>query len=226
MLLASLLGMMQFTDSAVPTGAFSHSLGFETYLSREEITGEEDFSAWLHMFVREQLCYTDAVAIRLLYRCKSTEEILELADVLNASTLPRQIREASATMGRRLLHLAQSNLESPTLHEVSQRVESGSTDCHPAIVWAMIAKELGLAQEQAVASHLYATVISLTQNAVRAIPLGQNTGQRIISSAQPWVLDATQVSSHLGYEDLGAIAPGLEIAQMHHERQNARMFMS
>lgn len=80
--------------------------------------------------------------------------------------------------------------------------------------------------EEAVAAHLYASVMSLTQNAVRGIPLGQDAGQRVVRRAQEWVLRAVEVSRGLHPDDLGAIAPGLEIAQMRHERQRARMFMS
>jgi len=32
--------------------------------------------------------------------------------------------------------------------------------------------------------------------------------------------------THLTPDDLGAVSPGLEISQMRHERQRARMFMS
>ena len=80
--------------------------------------------------------------------------------------------------------------------------------------------------EEAVAAHLHASVMSLTQNAVRGIPLGQDAGQRVVRRAQEWVLRAVEVSRGLHPDDLGAIAPGLEIAQMRHERQRARMFMS
>ena len=60
---------------------------------------------------------------------------------------------------------------------------------------------------------------------------GQNTGQAVIRAAQDWVGRAVAtsrelVSAGLGEEVLGAVAPGLEIAQMNHERQRARLFMS
>ena len=91
---------------------------------------------------------------------------------------------------------------------------------------AVIAKESGIPADTAIAQHLYATLISLTQNAVRGIPLGQNTGQRIIFEAQTWVEKAVVQSRKLGMADFGAVAFGLEIAQMKHERQRARLFMS
>jgi len=56
--------------------------------------------------------------------------------------------------------------------------------------------------------------------------LFRSAGQRIIRAAQDWTRRAVEVSRGLEREDLGAIAPGLEIAQMHHERQRARLFMS
>ncbi|MDY6051199.1 MAG: urease accessory protein UreF [Rothia sp. (in: high G+C Gram-positive bacteria)] len=221
-----MFAMMQLTDSAVPTGAFSHSLGFETYMHREILVDEASFSAWLEMFIKEQLCYTDALAIRLAYSCASGEELADLDELLTAATLPQQVREGTATMGRRLLALASMSYPSAGIQDYSERVATGQASSHPALVWGMLARELKIAEDEAVASHLYATVISLTQNAVRAIPLGQNTGQRIIRAAQGWVKHATSVSAQLSPDDLGAIAPGLEIAQMNHERQRARMFMS
>ena len=50
--------------------------------------------------------------------------------------------------------------------------------------------------------------------------------RRRVRHVVKWVLRAVEVSRGLHPDDLGAIAPGLEIAQMRHERQRARMFMS
>ena len=60
----------------------------------------------------------------------------------------------------------------------------------------------------------------------KVITRAAKAGQRVVRRAQEWVLRAVEVSRDLDPDDLGAIAPGLEIAQMRHERQRARMFMS
>jgi urease accessory protein len=222
----SLLALMQLTDSALPTGAFSHSLGFETYLHRGEIHDEASFARWLEMFVAQQLTFTDALAVRLVYAADTFAQVADLDELVSAQALPQQVREAGMTMGRRLLTIGAASYPGPWIEEYRTGVDAGRLHTHPATVWAVLARGLGIPEEQAIAAHVYATVISLTQNAVRGIPLGQNAGQRVIHGAQPWVARAVEVSGGLDCEDLGAIAPGLEIAQMNHERQRARLFMS
>lgn len=222
----ALLGMLQLTDSALPTGAFSHSLGLETYISDGRVEGEEDFAAWLEMFVEQQLTFTDALAVRLVYAAEDFDAVADLDELVTAQALPAQIREAGRTMGRRLLRIGAPAYPGDWVRRYHEGVEAGTLDAHQALVWGVIAREIGVPVEEAVAAHLYASVMSLTQNAVRGIPLGQDAGQRVVRRAQEWVLRAVEVSRDLDPDDLGAIAPGLEIAQMRHERQRARMFMS
>ncbi|MFZ2260895.1 MAG: urease accessory UreF family protein, partial [Luteococcus japonicus] len=112
------------------------------------------------------------------------------------------------------------------LDDYRARVASGRLHAHPALVLAVVGRNVGQQVDDVVAQHLFATVVSLTQNAVRGIPLGQNAGQRVQGMARTWVLTAVERSARLTREDLGAISPGLEIAQMQHERQRARLFMS
>lgn len=224
--LESLLGVMQLSDSALPTGAFSHSLGFETYMARGQLETEEEFAQWMQIFIEQQLTYTDAIAIREVYRAETFEDVADLDELLTVSALPSQVREASITMGKRLLAIGMESYEGEWVQEYSRRVKDGEMFGHTASVWGVLARTLDVPADEAVTSHLYACTISLTQNAVRAIPLGQNAGQRIIRRAQSWVLAAVKTSRALNLEDLGAVSPGLEIAQMHHERQRARLFMS
>ena len=103
---------------------------------------------------------------------------------------------------------------------------SGGCRTHPAIVLAIAGYALEAPAAAVTAAYLQSSVISLTQNAVRAIPLGQDAGQRAIASVRGDVRAAVRRIGDLDETDLGAAAPGIEISQMRHERQRARMFMS
>ncbi|WP_080791730.1 urease accessory protein UreF [Corynebacterium pacaense] len=220
------LAAMQLLDSALPTGAFSHSFGFESYLASGDFDDADGFSAWLAAFISSQLTFTDALAIRMIHAAGTYAEVLDLDHRIMALTSPRQIRQASMTIGRRLLTIGVRVRPGPWAIRLHGDAEAGTAFGHQAVAWGVLSRELGLGEEQAVAQHLYATVISLTQNAVRAVPLGQNAGQRAIAGARGAVLAAVERSRDLDPDDLGATVPGLEIAQMRHERQHARLFMS
>ncbi|WP_043794347.1 urease accessory protein UreF [Pseudarthrobacter chlorophenolicus] len=217
------LALQQLVDSALPTGAFAHSLGFETYIDGGLVFDEESFRIWLSAFIGQQLSYSDGLAIRFLYE---GGELGELDALLSASLLPREVREASLKMGGRLLEIGAEVFPSAGLSLYRDLVATGRADGHQPLAFAVVARSLGVPLQEALAAYLFATVTSLTQNAVRAIPLGQNAGQRILRKAHNDVAAAIDVIAHLTPDDFGAVSPGLEISQMRHERQRARMFMS
>ena len=217
------LALQQLVDSALPTGAFAHSLGFETYLDDGAVGDEASFRAWLSVFVSQSLAYSDGLAIRFFYE---GWDVLELDALLSAQLLPRQVREASVKMGGRLLEIGAEVFPSDALELYRDRVTTGRADGHQPLAFAVVARSLGVPLQEALAAYLFATVTSLTQNAVRAIPLGQNAGQRVLRKAHDDVAAALEAIARLTPDDFGAVSPGLEISQMRHERQRARMFMS
>ncbi|WP_115790134.1 urease accessory protein UreF [Arthrobacter silvisoli] len=217
------LALQQLTDSALPTGAFAHSFGFESYLERGLVHDEASFGTWLAAFLGQQLTYSDALAIRFLYEGMP---LAELDEHLSAQLLPRQVREASTKMGGRLLEIGSEVFPSPELEAYRAAVATGRAAGHQPLAFAVVACSLDIPLEEALPAYLFAAVTSLTQNAVRAIPLGQNAGQRVLRAAHDGVAAAVERVRTLTPDDFGAVSPGLEISQMRHERQRARMFMS
>lgn len=83
-------------------------------------------------------------------------------------------------------------------------VTRGAAAGHQPLAFAVVARSLGVPLQEALAAYLFATVTSLTQNAVRAIPLGQNAGQRVLRKAHDDVAAATERIARLAPDDFGS----------------------
>ena len=210
----SLAILLQLSDSALPTGGFSHSYGFEQYLSRGEIHDAESFTRWLRVYVGSQLKYTDALLIRMAYDGVDEHE---LADLALAVTNPAQVRAAAVAVAKRVRRIGVDALGVP---------DTDLEFAHPALEFARVTRHFDIDAGDAIIAHLTGSVGSITQNAVRGIPIGQSDGQRVIAAAHPWIAEVAADVHSLDPDELGLVAPGFEIAQMQHARLRARMFMS
>lgn len=226
---AGLLALIQLSDSALPTGSFSHSFGLESYLQRGLVDDAEDFTQWLRGYL-DQMAFVDALAVRLTAEAAQAgdeERVIRTDRLLHASAIPRQVRDAGTAMGLRMNRIAAVAFpHAEAAARYREAVESGTCHGHPALVFALVAHDAGLDPRTSTTAYLMQLATALTQNAIRAIPLGQDAGQRVLAEARgiiPGIVDT--VFTH-DEHDLGASAPGLEIAQMLHETQRARMFMS
>ncbi|MEK4026626.1 urease accessory protein UreF [Mammaliicoccus sciuri] len=223
------LSLFQLCDSNFPTGSFSHSFGLETYIQKDIVTDAKSFSEWLNVYVHEQLAYADGLAVRLAYdalEAEELEDIWELDRILTVQNLARESRDGTQRMGDRMLDIAQSIYEIPMLSTYMRKIRDKQAFGHPAIVFTMVGHHLQVEKETTILYYLYSTVVSLVQNAVRAIPLGQTAGQKIIYAFQQQLQQATDKIMKLDEEEFGVVSPGLELSQMQHERVGIRIFSS
>ena len=85
---------------------------------------------------------------------------------------------------------------------------------------------LNVEKEVAITAYGYSLASTLVQSAVRAIPLGQKDGQKVLKNALSILEDIKEEIEKLTIDDLGYNIPGFEISQMNHEILTFRLFMS
>lgn len=225
----NLLSLLQLCDSNFPSGGFSHSFGLETYIQAGKVRNPEAFSQWLNIFLKEQLITADGLAVKMAYealQAENEDEIWRIDRLLTIQNMPREAREGTQQMGRALVKTADAIYDVPIISLYKNRIQQKSSFGHSAIVFAMAGHHLNISKQKAILYYLYTVIINLVQNAVRAIPLGQTAGQKIIHTFLPRLQMAVEEIEGLDEFDFGTIAPGVEWSQMQHERINVRIFMS
>ncbi len=213
----SLWHLLQTTDSLFPTGAFSHSGGLEGL----ELKTAEEAERAIREILGRSFATVDLPACALAHQgANEVERLMEIDGVVDALKAPRELREASRSLGRRRLKVVAA------LEEYRRRVERDETPGHQAVVTGMHTAIAGVSREEALLAFVYGTAAGLVASAMKLLPLGQTRAQALLSklgeAAPGWV----RAADAMALEDLGSFTPALDIAAMRHEVAAPRLFIS
>ena len=156
------------------------------------------------------------------------DKIIEYDNSLTKATLALETREGTKMIAHQMIGLINRIYGNSInlLNRYEQAIDDGKAYGNPAIVFTIFAHYKGLKQRNLTLMYGYSVASTLVQNAVRAIPLGQKEGQVILNGLILLLDKICAEISELDEEFLGANAPGLELAQIKHETQTSRLFMS
>lgn len=228
MKLLQYLKMIQVCDSTFPIGTFNHSYGMETYLREDIINDSKTFTQWLKAYLDTQFCYGEGLLIKLCYEnfLQNVDELWVYDKIITHSTQALETRKGTKMVAKQMIQLIQSLYSIELLDCYEKRINEGLSHGHPAIIFAIFTKELGLSVSEAICFYGYSVLSTMIQNAVRAIPLGQKDGQLILFQLFPELVDLSESINDLDSSYLGVMMPGIELAQIRHETQMFRLFMS
>ncbi|MGL5633774.1 MAG: urease accessory protein UreF [Sarcina sp.] len=224
-----ILSMLQLCDSQFPVGSFNHSYGMENYLRTGKINDAETLKSWVRAFLKDSFSQNDALAIRFVYDAidrGAIEEIWELDEWITVQSVAMETRNAGKLVARRMCELLLDLYDCELLQEYQRRIKAKESYGHPAIAFSMMMHQLNVPLKRATMYHMYATVSTIVQNAVRTIPLGQKDGQLVLKEFGDDFENLYAKIEKLTEDDFGANVPGLEMAQIKHETQIFRLFMS
>jgi urease accessory protein len=226
MRLAELTALLHLASPALPIGAFSYSQGLEAAVEAQWIVDADAARAWiedglLHVLAR---CELPFIAHQLARWQRHDAAALADADAqFLASRETAELRRETEQMGWSLKQLAAA-LEWGD--EARRATLIAMTPLSQASAFAFAAAAHDIAADAALAAYAFTWAENQVAAALKAVPLGQLAGQRILVAARAVIEKAVASAMDTPPERINTFSPMLGVFSARHETQYSRLFRS
>lgn len=220
------LQLMWLASPALPVGGFSYSEALEAAVDSGRVTNEAEAARWL----RDQLPLTlgrsdlPLLAAALdAWHAADSERLRALNDWVLATRESRELRAQTEQMGRSMGEwLKNRATPDPRLDVLLALTPAPSWP----IAFALAAAQTGAPAREVLLAFAFGWAENMVQAALKAVPLGQSAGQRILAALVEAIPGTVDAARGLGDEDRQAFSPMLAILSAQHETQYSRLFRS
>lgn len=223
---ASLLQLMWLASPALPVGGFSYSEGLEAAVEAGVLTNEAQAASWLVDQLHLGLARSD------LPVAKQAFEAWQRNDIDTIATLNAWITTTRETSEMRLQteQMARSLAEWMKNRGVEDARVRQLASLQPAPTWpvafALACAQTGAPLRQSLLAMAFGWAENMMQAALKAVPLGQSAGQRVLSALSAQIPIAIDHAMNLEDDDRQAFTPMWAILSSQHETQYSRLFRS
>lgn len=235
---AARLQLMWLASPALPVGGFSYSEGLEAAVEAGLVTNEAQAVQWLQHQLHLSLARADlAVVARAIpaWLRQDLARITELNDWVRLTRETAELRLQAEQMGRSLVEWLKIKDRSqakpdPRLLQCAALRPAPTWPVSFALAVAQCLPEgsppSGSAIREALLSFAFGWAENMVQAAIKAVPLGQSAGQRILQALTDDIPDTIERACQLTESQRQAFTPMLAILSAQHEHQYSRLFRS
>ena len=232
---ATLYRLLAFLSPAFPIGAFTYSHGLEQVIDDGGVGDAATMEEWLTGVLTYGAGRSDGILLTQTLRaaCDGNQaRVDELAD-LGLALQPSKERHletsAQGTAFIATIKAAWTPETSSPETRILDRMTRGETAReewpYPVAV-GLVAAAWNVPEEAILTGFLHAFAANMVSAAVRAVPLGQSDGQRVLARVQACITDIALDVRQSGLDDLGTATFLTDIASMAHETKYSRLFRS
>ena len=222
---SSLMQLMWLASPALPIGGFSYSECLEAAVESGLVTSEAQAAHWLVDQLHLTLARSELPAVAQAidaWQAGDLERVAELNTWVLQTRESSELRAQSEQMGKSLLEW----LKNHTTASVEQiAVLAGQQPTYP-VAFALAASSTGAPVRECLLAFAFGWAENMMQAAIKAVPLGQSAGQRILSAIAAEISAAVDYALGVTDETRQAFAPMLAILSSRHETQYSRLFRS
>jgi urease accessory protein len=222
------LQLMWLASPALPVGGFSYSEGLEPAVDAGLVTDEASAAAWLLNQLSLAPTRADLPVLARAHEAWARHDlarIVELNDFIGRTRETRELRLQSEQMGRSMvewLRNQEGGAGDPRVRHLATLAPSPTW----TIAFALATARADASSAQALHAALFGWAENMVQAALKAVPLGQLAGQRILQALLARMPAAIAAALAAGEDDWQSFAPMLGIVSARHEVQYSRLFRS
>ncbi|WP_298398942.1 urease accessory protein UreF [uncultured Azonexus sp.] len=219
--------LLQLASPALPVGAYTYSQGLEWAVESGVIRDETSAGRWIADLLAHGIGRYEAplvVALMRAWTAADSAEIARLNAEFLASRESAELRAETAQMGFSLHRLVR-DLRDPALADVETTLAGLGEIAFPT-GWAGIAATWRIDREAALTAYLWAWAENQVMAALKAVPLGQASGQRLLAELGGRLPEIAALALKLPEGEWSNFTPAFAIACARHETQYSRLFRS
>ena len=244
----SLLQLMWLASPALPVGGFSYSEVLEAAVDSGHVTNEAQASQWLTDQLHLSQARSDLSVVAqavAAWRAGDLPRITELNTWVLTTRETSELRQQTQQTGRSLLEwlrqLPAATPDEPEHAPATVVADDGATqaaallahlafarDLPPTwpVAFALAAAQTAAPVRECVLACAFGWAENMAQAAIKAVPLGQTGGQRILARLLQAIPAAVDSAIALPDHQRQAFNPMLAILSAQHETQYSRLFRS
>jgi urease accessory protein len=223
---SALLQLMWLASPALPVGGFSYSEGLEAAVEAGLVTTEAQTAAWLLDQLHLGLARGELAVASKAFKAWQRNDLASIAELNAWVTTTREASEMrlqTEQMGRSLVEWLKNR--GVTDARVAQLGALKPAPTWP-VAFALAAAQTGAPWRESLLSLAFSWAENMMQAALKAVPLGQSAGQRVLSQLSAAIPHAVDHAMQLMDSERQAFTPMLAILSAQHETQYSRLFRS
>lgn len=223
----ALTRLLQLASPALPVGAYTYSQGLEWAVESGRIRDEATAGPWIGDLLACAIGRFEApLLVRLMQHWaeNDSDEILRLNADFLASRESAELRAETLQMGFSLKRLL-ADLHDPALTSMRAVLAEWPESAFPT-VWSGIAAAWEIEPLAAVSGYLWSWAENQVLAALKAVPLGQAGGQRLLAELGRQIPDVAEAALQLPEAAWSNFTPAFALCCVQHETQYSRLFRS
>lgn len=219
---SSSIRLWQLISPTLPIGAYAYSQGLEYAVDTGWVHDESSAKEWILGQLGHNLSQLDVPVFLRLYEAwgkKDFEQINKWNSTVLALRESSELRQEDCNLGDALVRVL-TGLDVTIPGLIAEQEKAFVT------VFSFACHHWQIDKLEAVHGLLWSWCENQVAAAIKTVPLGQTSGQEIMSQAIEIIKNSIQKGMNCSDDDIGVLAPGLAMASALHETQYSRLFRS